>query len=70
MKSFTGYAVVDGRTLSSMLGVEYHGKSRVDVPLGTYFGAVFYRRKFAVAKAKQWGDTAKVVRVTVSEASK
>jgi hypothetical protein len=68
MKAFTGYVVVDGHTLNGMLGVEHHRGGRMDAPLGTYFGAVFFNRRFALEKAKQWGDTAKVVRVRVSEA--
>lgn len=68
MRAFTGYAVVDGCNLSSILGVEYHSGGKVDLPIGCHFGAVFFKRKFALEKAKQWGDTAKVVRVRIEEA--
>lgn len=62
-KSFTGYAVVDGeRSLRSILAVKDHK------PVGTYFGAIFFYRKFAVEIAKKWGAPARVAKVKVTEA--
>lgn len=62
--AFTGWVVIDSDSQYmkyNILGV--HDEK----PLGTYFGAVFFVRKFALKMARTWGPSAKVVKVVIAE---
>jgi hypothetical protein len=61
------WAIFDGKTARSTRGILGMAEDDQDVPVGTYFGAVFFRRKLARNLAAKWPG-AVVKKVWVEEA--
>jgi hypothetical protein len=72
LKSGVMYMVMDGgyQSLNSALGVSYAVNSKESAtPLGCWFVALYYKRKFAAEMARKWRN-ARVVKVRVAEEEK
>lgn len=61
------WCVVTGKSFNGILGLDGerfdNGEFRA---VGTCFGAVYFRKRFAVKAARSWGNKARVVKVVLS----
>lgn len=63
------WAVVDAGSARSLSGILGLNEKNRKIPVGTYFGVVFHKRKFAVELAAKWNG-AMVVKIILTQAVK